>query len=242
MFVLFIFDPIGKYFIIIQIMTKEQLRRISMQKLKNISTLRRYYFSQCVNANLLRLLKDLGALDAKRRSVLVYLPMPHEADISKTIAVLRKKSNVLVPFMEDISCKMIPLRLPLAVKKYAVKEPKVTSRKIKKVGLMIVPVIAFDKVFRRIGFGKGVYDRLFASLGFKPIVIFVQTVLCYEDSVVTKDHDISADYVVTAKGIFTKAITYDTRSKHSRRFWGGGGVVYHKKDTSKQIRFFSSRS
>lgn len=67
------------------------------------------------------------------------------------------------------------------------------------VGLVFVPGVAFDKKGVRLGYGKGVYDRLFANSGATLVG------LAYEFQVVGRlpraDHDLRMDLVGTEKRI-----------------------------------------
>ncbi len=133
------------------------------------------------------------------KSILFYLPLVHEVDISKLLKKERKKRVVYVPFMVGDSFKMVAYRLPLVQGKFNIKETRNSFLNIKHVDMIIVPIIGIDKTYRRIGFGKGMYDRFYERLTKKPIVIFLQTTLCFSSSTVTDDYDIKADYVITPK-------------------------------------------
>jgi 5-formyltetrahydrofolate cyclo-ligase len=54
-----------------------------------------------------------------------------------------------------------------------------------------------DAVHRRIGFGKGMYDRFFEK-EIKNInkVVFVARQLCYSGEIVTDHHDVTADMII----------------------------------------------
>jgi 5-formyltetrahydrofolate cyclo-ligase len=97
--------------------------------------------------------------------------------------------------------------LPLKKKKFNIYEPNNSFLKFKiKLDLAIVPIVGFDKDFRRIGFGAGYYDRFFGLLKYKPTIIFTQICKCYCKKTITQTHDIKADYIITNryyKGINT---------------------------------------
>jgi len=59
-----------------------------------------------------------------------------------------------------------------------------------------------DLTRRRVGFGKGMYDRFFEK-EIKNInrTVFVARELCYSQAILTNHYDIKADIVVTAQGI-----------------------------------------
>jgi 5-formyltetrahydrofolate cyclo-ligase len=50
---------------------------------------------------------------------------------------------------------------------------------------------------KRIGFGKGMYDRFFDRLGYKPIMVFTQLILCKSEKILSDNYDIQADYIIT---------------------------------------------
>jgi 5-formyltetrahydrofolate cyclo-ligase len=157
-----------------------------------------YRFADSAKANIL--LENLLSMH-QPESILFYLPMDHEVDVSSVLKKARKKHKVYVPFMFGDSFKMVAYRLPLIKGKFNILEPKNSPLNIKKVDMIIVPILGIDKTNRRIGFGKGMYDRFYERLADKPIVVFLQTTLCQTTSVITDDYDIKADYIVTPKEI-----------------------------------------
>ena len=134
------------------------------------------------------------------RSILVYNPFGFEVDISSLIPLLkRNKNKVYSPFMVGQSFKMVNYRLPLFKAKFGIKQSKNSFKDIKKINYAIVPVVGIDGNYKRIGFGKGMYDRFFAKLKSKPIIIFVQLDYCFTKTIVSEVFDIQADIVVAGK-------------------------------------------
>ena len=144
-----------------------------------------------------KILKYIDEIKAK--TILFYLPLAKEADINKLLKKIRKrgKSTIFVPFMEGVSFKMVKFRLPLYIKKFNIKEPKNSFAINKRIDLAIVPVLGVDGAFRRVGFGKGMYDRFFESLPYRPKIAFVESVECFTSSHVGEPHDIQADIYIT---------------------------------------------
>ena len=99
--------------------------------------------------------------------------------------------------MQGESFKIVKYRLPLYKKKFGIKEPNNSFFKAQKIDLAIIPVVGIDKLGKRIGFGKGMYDRFFDKLGYKPIMVFTQLILCKSGQILSLDHDIQADYIIT---------------------------------------------
>ena len=92
---------------------------------------------------------------------------------------------------------MVKFRLPLFKKKFHIKEPNNSHGIVSKIELAVVPVLGVDGAFKRIGFGKGMYDRFFESLGYSPKIIFVQLGECFTKEFLCEDYDIEADTYMT---------------------------------------------
>lgn len=135
----------------------------------------------------------------KPRNVLLYIPMGLEVDVLPLINDLRKQQiNVFVPFMVEDSFKLVRYRLPLEVKRFGIKEPRNSFCMHPKIDLAIVPVVGVDKECKRIGYGKGMYDRFFYRLNYKPITVFTQLTLCKAKETLTDQYDIQADFIITS--------------------------------------------
>lgn len=178
-------------------MKKQIFRKTSLARLGSLSWQKRYIGDKKVNKALYCLIKAEAT-----RSVMLYVPLALEVNVLPLIRKLRREGiSVWVPFMEGESFRLVKYRLPLATKKYGVKEPKFSKQYRKRmIELAIVPVVGTDRSLRRIGFGKGMYDRFFARHK-KEIgqIIFTQRVLCWSTELVTDDYDVGADEVITAR-------------------------------------------
>lgn len=135
----------------------------------------------------------------KPKNVLLYIPMGLEVDVLPLINDLRKRQiNVFVPFMVEDSFKLVKYRLPLEIKKFGIKEPKNSFCVHKNIDLAIVPVVGVDKKCKRIGFGRGMYDRFFYRLNYKPFIVFTQLTLCKSKETLSNHYDIQADLIITS--------------------------------------------
>jgi len=137
----------------------------------------------------------------KPKKILLYIPLDLEVNVMPIIQNLRKRKDieVYVPFMSGKSFVPVKFRLPLYTKKFGIKEPKFSTFRNNniKLDMAIVPIVGIDETYRRIGFGAGMYDRFFDTLSQKPITIFTQLKLCKSKEIITSDHDIQADYIIT---------------------------------------------
>ena len=88
---------------------------------------------------------------------------------------------------------------PLVINKYGIPEP--VSDKIVYPNILLVPLVAFDKNFNRIGYGGGFYDRYIRKI--KRIKKITTIGLAYSfqkvKKIPIKDYDIKLDYIITNK-------------------------------------------
>jgi 5-formyltetrahydrofolate cyclo-ligase len=156
--------------------------------------------------------------------------MKNEIDIFWVLKRLRReKKNIFVPFMEDLSFKMVKYQLPLKKKKFSILEPVNKQKTLSKIDLAVVPVVGVDLTFRRIGFGKGMYDRFFAGLKYRPKIVFVQLKPCVSKEVLTQSHDIAADEYISFN-IYKRRKNDGFNNFSSYDFIRSGGIFYCKKN------------
>ncbi len=172
---------------------KSDFRISSLKRLKFYSSFKKYSKSKKIVEKLKYIIKKEGA-----KNILLFVPLDLEVDIKPLILELRRaKKGVFVPFMQDDSFKMVRYRLPLNKKRFGIYEPQNSFFKPKKIDLAIVPIVGVDSLNKRIGFGKGMYDRFFYRLGYKPTIVFTQLVLCKSKEILSDNYDIEADYIIT---------------------------------------------
>jgi len=189
---------------------KATFREICRKKLLKSSKISKYYKDKMVEKHLDKIIKIYNP-----KNLLVYLPFGFEPKIVTFINEYRKKCNIFVPFMEGVSFKIVKYRLPLFEKRFSIKEPSNSFFKFARVDIAIVPVLGVGKDYKRVGFGKGMYDRFFASLGYRPIIIFVQIDKCFDKNAITDKFDIQSDFYITPKKIYiTRGKGYDSRDIH----------------------------
>jgi 5-formyltetrahydrofolate cyclo-ligase len=124
--------------------------------------------------------------------------MGNEVNTKQLINKLKQKNKqIFVPFMEYLSFKMVKFSLPLKKKKFNIYEPKNKNKTKQKIDVAVVPIIGIDKNYKRVGFGKGMYDRFFDNLNYNPTIIFTQIYPCITLESVTDKYDIVADFLIT---------------------------------------------
>jgi len=182
-------------------MDKKTFRKICIEKAKNNLRPNTYKLDRDLTNRLYRFIKK-----EKAKRIMLYIPLKIEVNISNLILRLRKEKKVLlVPFMEGESFSLVEYRLPLSKKQFGVKEPKNTNKYKHKIDLAIVPIIGTDKTLRRVGFGKGFYDRFFEK-NHKKIhkILFVGREYCVSSKIITDDHDVKGSIYFTPKNCHQK--------------------------------------
>jgi len=173
---------------------KKLFRHASLEKLRDVSGGSTYAKDKRVLASLYEI---ITAMDA--RTIMLYVPLATEVNLSPLFQKLRKEKRMLyVPFMEGESFRLVKYRYPLQKKQFGIKEPKYSRQyRKKKIDIAVVPIVGIDRTFRRVGFGKGMYDRFFEK-EIKHIgkTIFTARALCYTDEIVTDCYDVQADIVI----------------------------------------------
>ncbi|ARO86691.1 5-formyltetrahydrofolate cyclo-ligase [Nitrosospira lacus] len=70
------------------------------------------------------------------------------------------------------------------------------------VGAIIMPMIGFDQLGFRLGYGGGYFDRTLAAITPRPLAIGVAFEILRLDSTHPQPHDIPMDFIVTEAGIY----------------------------------------
>jgi len=177
---------------------KGEFRRECIDRLKKFNRPNIYVWDKRVSNWLYRYIKI-----KKYHVVMLYIPLRLETNIADLIKKLRMdRIVVLVPFMEGKSFRLVKYRLPIKIKKFGVREPNISNDFYKKIDLSIVPVIGIDINFKRVGFGKGFYDRFFSkNRGRVREVFFVNRLGCISSKEITDSYDIEGDLYITPKKI-----------------------------------------
>jgi len=177
-------------------MDKTTFRTRSLKRLRRIPRARARTMDHRIRAHLAERFRR-----EKVRTVMLYVPLPGEVDVLPLIGWLRRRGvRVLVPFMEGESFRLVQYRLPLRRRRYGVREPDFSNRYTKEpIDIAIVPIVGTDASCRRVGFGKGMYDRFFArESGRIGRTIFVQRCLQWSAVIITDKWDVRADEMITA--------------------------------------------
>ena len=88
---------------------------------------------------------------------------------------------------------------PLEINRYGIPEP--LSNKVIYPSIILVPLIAFDKYFNRIGYGGGFYDRYINKIKKKKKIITIGLAYSFQKvkEIPIKKYDIRLNFVLTNK-------------------------------------------
>ncbi len=137
------------------------------------------------------------------RSVLLYAPLPDEPDIEPLWrdALATAKELSLPRFDAErqvyVAGRVLEPRDDLRPGRFGIMEPKQGSPEVplKQLDFIVVPGVAFSLDGRRLGRGRGFYDRLLTSVrGIKCGVAFDEQIV---DAIPADGHDIRLDYILT---------------------------------------------
>lgn len=137
-----------------------------------------------IESNVLEKFKHIG----------IYYPIGDEMSVLKLLSHYPDKSFYLPITKENIDFISYKLEDPLYDGKFKTKEPKGTITRRDDIECFIIPCVAISKDNKRVGYGKGYYDRYLE--GYSGLKIGV----CYKENildVVTDSYDISLDIVFT---------------------------------------------
>lgn len=171
---------------------KALFRKTVLKKIRK-KTINSYKKDKIIINRLINLIKKNSY-----HNIMLYIPLETEVNITGLIKLLREnRYNLFVPFMEDKSFKLVKYRLPLYIKKFGIKEPKNSKLRVKNIDLAIVPILGVDKNYKRVGFGKGMYDRFYEKFGNDiKKTLFIARDLYYTEEIITDSYDIKADYIM----------------------------------------------
>ena len=151
------------------------------------------------------IIEKLFSLDEyqKSKSVMFYVSIKNEVGTREAINESLKSKSVIVPKVKigEIEPSLIISLDNLIEGKFGVLEP-IESMIVpfKKIDLVIVPGIAFDKKCHRIGYGLGYYDKFL-----KKVPKAVKIGLCFDfqlvDEIPNESHDVPVDIIITDENI-----------------------------------------
>jgi len=149
------------------------------------------------------ILKILKKNKISNRTIGGYYPYNFEIDVIKilekfekfnyTISLPKIKKN----FQMDFFCWST--KEPLTINRYGIPEP--ISNEAMYPSILLVPMVAFDKNFNRIGYGGGFYDRYINKVKKDKKIVTIGLAYSFQKvkKIPINKYDIKLDFIVTDK-------------------------------------------
>ena len=132
-----------------------------------------------------------------------YYPYNNEVD---SIEILKKfeelNYNISLPKIKknfQMNFFYWSIKDPLSINKYGIPEP--ISNKVVYPDILLVPLVAFDRHFNRIGYGSGFYDRYLKKIKKNKKIITIGLAYSFQKikKIPANKYDIKLDFVITNK-------------------------------------------
>jgi 5-formyltetrahydrofolate cyclo-ligase len=182
-------------------MPKRTLRQALLLRRGSLSDVERRLADSRALENLLARTEFAAAV-----SIAAYVPVRGETGTEKLLlSVLRERKRLLLPVVrgDRMIFREIGSLETLCPGSFGIPEPPEScpEREAGNADLVIVPGVAFDRLGRRVGYGKGYYDRFLHGLeGNGRFIGF-----CYDfqllDEIAGEPHDVLMDWVITDRRV-----------------------------------------
>lgn len=182
-------------------MYKKDLRKRLIEKRKSLDKTEKAKWDKAISDKI-----TSSDYFANAEQVLVFSSTDDEFDTSYIVEYCKLESKQLFyPLCTDRNGNMTFLRVDspddLVSGMYGIKEPKSTCEKYvqQKNDLVIVPCLSADRQKKRIGYGKGYYDRFLKDFNGVSISPCYNAML--EDEIPTDKYDMQINIIVTDKEV-----------------------------------------
>jgi 5-formyltetrahydrofolate cyclo-ligase len=194
------------------ISSKKNLRESMLKWRNSLDASIKEQLSTCIVTKFLA-----SELYKKAEILFLYYPLGNEVNVIPIIEQgLRDKKKIALPkVMDSNTLSFFEIDSLKSLKKgaFQVYEPiNGIQLEYSAKCLILVPGIAFDRNFYRIGFGAGYYDRFFTSLMNRDSLQksdadkIISIGVCYEsqfvDDIYPQTHDIPLTYIITEKELY----------------------------------------
>ncbi len=132
-----------------------------------------------------------------------YYPYNYEVDGTQILEKFEKQNYIIsLPKIKKNSQMDFfywSTKDPMAINRYGIPEP--ISNKVKYPDILLVPLVAYDKNFNRIGYGGGFYDRYIKKIKKNKKIITIGLAYSFQKvkKIPINKYDIKLDFIVTEK-------------------------------------------
>ena len=170
---------------------------------KKIKKLREKNFSKNFQIDFQSIFKLLRKKKSKKRIIGGYYPYNYETNVIPIMEKFeRLKYIISLPKISQNSNMNFfnwSTNDPLNINKYGIPEP--INNKIIYPDVLLVPLVAYDKNFNRVGYGGGFYDRYLKRIKKIKNVLTIGLAFSYQKvkKIPIEKNDIKLDFIVTEK-------------------------------------------
>ena len=177
-------------------MNKSQIRK-KILKIRKQKKIKKFIFNFDLILDILKKKKVSG------RILGGYYPYNYEIDILQILGKFEQKKFIITLPKIKKNSQMDFFQWskndPLSINKFGIPEP--ISKVVKYPDVLLVPLLAFDKNFNRIGYGGGFYDRYIKKIRKRKKVLTIGFAYSFQKfkKVPTNNYDIKLDFIITNK-------------------------------------------
>ena len=173
---------------------------------KKILRIRKQKNSRNYSININEIMKIIKKEKMKGKIIGGYYPYNYEIDVMETLEKFEKLNyQISLPKIKKNSQMNFfswSTKEPLVINKYGIPEP--TSNKIKYPNILLIPLVAFDKYFNRLGYGGGFYDRYLERVSKKEKILKIGLAFSFQKikKIPLNKYDMKLDFVITGRKKF----------------------------------------
>ena len=177
-------------------MNKSQIRKKILQ-IRKQKKIKKFIFNFDLILNILKKKSVSGKIIGG------YYPYNYEINILQILEKFEKKKFLIsLPKIKKNSQMNFfkwSMKDPLAVNKFGIPEP--ISKMVKYPDVLLVPLVAFDNDYNRVGYGGGFYDRYIKKIRKRKKVITIGFAYSFQkvNKIPTNKYDIKLDFIITNK-------------------------------------------
>ncbi len=170
---------------------------------KKILKIRKKKYSRSLVINFKLINKILLKKNFKKKIIGGYYPYNYEADAMKVLENFEKRKYVIslpkIKSKSQMDFFKWSTKDPLIINDYGIPEP--TSNKIIYPDILLVPLVAFDQNFNRLGYGGGFYDRYIRRIKKIKNIITIGLAFSFQKvkEIPIDKYDVKLDFIITEK-------------------------------------------
>ena len=170
---------------------------------KKILKIRKKKYSRSLVINYKLINKILLKKNFKKKIIGGYYPYNYEADAMKVLENFEKRKYVIslpkIKSKSQMDFFQWSVKDPLIINDYGIPEP--TSNKIIYPDILLVPLVAFDQNFNRLGYGGGFYDRYIKRIKKIKNIITIGLAFSFQKvkEIPIDKYDVKLDFIITEK-------------------------------------------